>query len=67
MFCCNCGNQLLANVNFCSVCGHKVSIQTVDYNKLCKINNLMCFDGKPFTGTGVSYYLERQKKMKKHS
>ena len=56
MFCCNCGNQLLAHANFCPECGNKVFVKVVDYNKLQKINNLMCHEGKPYSGSGVAYY-----------
>ncbi len=62
MFCCNCGNQLLTNANFCSECGNKVFVQVVDYNKLQKINNLMCYEGKPYSGSGIAYYGNGQKK-----
>jgi len=62
MFCCNCGNQLLPNINFCSECGNKVLVNVVNYNKLQKINKLMCFEGKPFSGSGIAYYGNAQKK-----
>ena len=62
MFCCNCGNQLLPNVNFCPECGNKVLVNVVHYNKLQKINQLMCYEGKPFSGAGIAYYGNGQKK-----
>ena len=62
MFCCNCGNQLLVNANFCSECGNKVFLKVVDYNSLQKINNLICYEGKPFSGTGNAYYPQGNKK-----
>lgn len=62
MFCCRCGSQLLAEANFCTECGEKVYVKLVDYNRLQKINNLMCHEGKPYTGSGVAYYCNGQKK-----
>mgnify|MGYP002150302864 CR=1 FL=1 len=62
MFCCKCGNQLLISANFCTECGNKVFVNIVDYNKLHKINNVMCYEGKPYSGSGVAYYCNGQKK-----
>ncbi|MCK4843209.1 MAG: toxin-antitoxin system YwqK family antitoxin [Methylococcales bacterium] len=53
---------MLANANFCAECGTKVFVKVVNYNTLQKVNNLMCYEGKPFTGSGVAYYFNGQKK-----
>jgi len=62
MFCCKCGCQLLASANFCTECGNKVFVKIVDFNKLQRINNVICHEGKPYSGSGVSYYCNGQKK-----
>ncbi len=62
MFCSKCGGQLLASANFCTECGNKVYIKTLKHNELQRVNNVICHNGKPFSGVGVSYYCNGQKK-----